>query len=60
MPTKQVPIRFTDADRERISRIREHYGLSSDAEAVRVALKQCDDRIASPHTRPTSDTLYGK
>lgn len=46
MPTKQVPFRLSDADRERLARIREHYGLPSDAAAIRYLIHREAARLA--------------
>ena len=39
-PKKQVPFRLSDADRERIAAIRDHFGLPSEAAAVRYAVQR--------------------
>jgi hypothetical protein len=44
--SKQVPFRLTEADREKIGLIRTHFGLPSDAAAVRYAVQQTAVMIA--------------
>lgn len=38
--SKQVPFRLTETDRAKIAAIKEHFGLPSDAAAVRYAVQQ--------------------
>lgn len=39
MPTPQTAIRFTPRDRELLAQVRERYGISTDADAIRLALR---------------------
>lgn len=61
MKKHQTTFRLDEKDREAIQQIREHYGVSSDIDAIRIALRELQRRIkseASPSTQaPNKDSL---
>ena len=52
MKKHQTTFHLTDRDREAIREIREYYGLTSDIDAVRIALRELQRHIQATPPQP--------
>lgn len=52
MPRQSTAIRFTPQDREALRQVRERYGITTDADAIRLALRLALERPTHRSTTP--------
>lgn len=50
IPRKARTLRLTEQDRAILSQLKEHYGVTSDNEMIRMALRAAQRELPTPHT----------
>jgi hypothetical protein len=59
MKTSRTTLPLYEEDREAIKTIREHYGVRTDADAIRIALHELERAIkGEPPSRPQKDSPF--
>ena len=58
MKKHQTTFRFDEKEKEAIRLIREHYGVSSDIDAVRIALRETVRTLTQPPQPQTRNAIH--